>query len=195
MRRRERSRFAKATRSLKCLAMQALIRSMFRAAAQGDSKTGRQLLEMIARAESARATFAKEFLENAFRYKEEFGPKFDQRERDGLEPLEIYPHPDDIVIDGHTGEVTIDGPMSKEEAGAQKVVTGHALNSLIRYFEVEAALAQHPIRIFLKKPAKETYGVRRPSKRVELCKLIRLNRSVRASGTRTARNAQDGSGS
>jgi len=125
-------------------AMQALIRSMFRAAAQGDSKTGRQLLEMIARAESARATFAKEVLENAFRYKEEFGPKFDQRERDGLEPLEIYPHPDDVVIDGHTGEVTIDGPMSKEETGAQKVVTGHAQNSLIRYFEVEAALAQHP---------------------------------------------------
>jgi hypothetical protein len=102
-------------------AMQALIRSMFRAAAQGDSKTGRQLLEMTARAESARATFAKEALENALRYKEEFGPKFDQRERDGLEPLEIYPHPDDVVIDGHTGEVTIDGPMSKEEAGAQKV--------------------------------------------------------------------------
>jgi hypothetical protein len=125
-------------------AMQALIRSMFRAAAQGDSKTGRQLLEMIARAESARATFAKEVLENAFRYKEEFGPKFDQRERDGLEPLEIYPHPDDIVIDGHMGEVTIDGPMSKEEAGAQKIVTGHALNSLMRYFEVEAALAQQP---------------------------------------------------
>jgi Family of unknown function (DUF5681) len=79
-------------------AMQALIRSMFRTAAQGDSKTGRQLLEIIARAESARATFAKEFLENAFRYKEKFGPKFDQRERDGLEPVEIYPHPDDVVI-------------------------------------------------------------------------------------------------
>jgi hypothetical protein len=125
-------------------AMQALIRSMFRAAAQGDSKTGRQLLEMIARAESARATVAKEFLENVFRYKEEFGPKFDQRERDGLEPLEIYPHPDDIVIDRQTGEVTIDGPMSKEEAGAHKVVRGQALNSLRRLFEVEAALAQHP---------------------------------------------------
>ena len=91
-------------------------------AAQGDSKTGRQLLEMTARAERARATSTKEALENAFRYKEEFGPKFDQREHDGLEPLEIYPHPDDVVIDGNTGEVTIDGPMSKEEAGAQKVV-------------------------------------------------------------------------
>ena len=34
--------------------------------------------------------------------------------------------------------------MSKEEAGAQKVVTGQALKSLLRYFEVEAALAQHP---------------------------------------------------
>ena len=32
-------------------AMQALIRTMFRAAAQGDTKAGRQLLEVIARAE------------------------------------------------------------------------------------------------------------------------------------------------
>jgi hypothetical protein len=35
-------------------AMQALLRTMFRAAAQGDAKAGRQLLEVIARAESAR---------------------------------------------------------------------------------------------------------------------------------------------
>ena len=35
-------------------AMQALLRTMFRAAAQGDTKAGRQLLEVIARAESAR---------------------------------------------------------------------------------------------------------------------------------------------
>ena len=33
-------------------AMQALLRTMFRAAAQGDTKAGRQLLEVIARAES-----------------------------------------------------------------------------------------------------------------------------------------------
>jgi hypothetical protein len=136
-------------------AMQALIRSMFRAAAQGDSKTGRQLLEIIARAESARAAFAQECLENSVRYKEEYGPKFDQREREGLEPLEIYPHPDDIIIDGHTGEVTIDGPISKEEAGAQEIVTFDALKSVQRYLEVEAALAHRPNDRKLKAELKE----------------------------------------
>ena len=44
-------------------AMQALIRTMFRAAAQGDTKAGRQLLEMIARAESGRSEAALENLE------------------------------------------------------------------------------------------------------------------------------------
>src|SRR6516164_9157465 len=36
-------------------AMQALIRTMFRAAAQGDIKAGRQLMELVARAEGGRA--------------------------------------------------------------------------------------------------------------------------------------------
>ena len=39
-------------------AMQALFRTMFRAAAQGDTKAARQLLEVIARAESGRVAEA-----------------------------------------------------------------------------------------------------------------------------------------
>src|ERR1700677_4359772 len=49
-------------------AMQALVRTMFRAAAQGDTKAGRQLLEVIARAESGRASTAVEFLKHAHQY-------------------------------------------------------------------------------------------------------------------------------
>src|SRR5260370_10920227 len=54
-------------------AMQALLRTMFRAAAQGDTKAGRQLLEVIARAESGRTWSALEILENAVKYKEKYG--------------------------------------------------------------------------------------------------------------------------
>src|SRR5579859_5982450 len=51
-------------------AMQALLRTMFRAAAKGDAKVGRQLLELIARAEAARSSVAMEILEYAADYKE-----------------------------------------------------------------------------------------------------------------------------
>src|ERR1035438_285951 len=91
-------------------AMHALIRTMFRAAAQGDTKAGRQLLEVITRAESGRTGSAMENLEYAIQYKEKYGPIFEQREREGLDPLDIFPHPDDIIINETTGEVTFDGP-------------------------------------------------------------------------------------
>src|SRR6267378_2582917 len=100
--------------------MQALIRTMFRAAAQGDTKAGRQLLEVIARAESGRTGSALEILEHAVKYKEKYGPIFEQREREGLDPPDIFPHPDDMIINETTGEVTIEGPTSKEQAGARK---------------------------------------------------------------------------
>ena len=99
-------------------AMQALLRTMFRAAAQGDTKAARQLLELIARAESGRTGTAFEILEHAVQYKEKYMPIFEKHEREGLDPPDIYPHPDDVIINEATGEVTIDGPMSKEQAGA-----------------------------------------------------------------------------
>src|SRR5258706_3373846 len=49
-------------------AMQALFRTMFRAAAQGDTKAGRQLLEVIARAESARTEKAVGLLQLSDQY-------------------------------------------------------------------------------------------------------------------------------
>jgi len=85
-------------------AMQALIRTMFRAAAQGDTKAGRQLLEVIARAESGRTGSALEILVHAVKYKEKYGPIFEQREREGLDPPDIFPHPDDMIINETTGE-------------------------------------------------------------------------------------------
>src|SRR5258705_9116062 len=97
-------------------AMQALIRTMFRAAAQGDTKAGRQLLEVIARAESGRTGSALEILE--------YGPIFEQREREGLDPLDIFPHPDDLIINETTGEVTIEGPMTPARTDGRQCGAG-----------------------------------------------------------------------
>jgi hypothetical protein len=136
-------------------AMQALIRTMFRAAAQGDIKAGRQLLELIARAEGGRTDFAWKILEQALQYKETYGPIFDKHEREGLDPPEIYPHPDDVLINEATGEVTFDGPMDKEGAGARKAFREQAFASLGRYLDVEAALAKDPTNVGLRQEYKE----------------------------------------
>jgi hypothetical protein len=136
-------------------ALQALMRTMFRAAAQGDTKAARQLLEVIARAESGRAGAALEILEFANYYKEKFAPTFEIQERLGRDPPNIYPHPDDIIINEATGEVTIDGPLTKEQAGARKAVREHAIKSMLRYFEVEAALKKEPTNRELKRELKE----------------------------------------
>src|SRR5258708_19790027 len=135
--------------------MQALIRTMFRAAAQGDTKAGRQLLEVIARAESGRTGAAVQILEFAAQYKEKYGRIFEQREREGLDPLDIFPHPDDLIINETTGEVTIEGPITKEQAGARKTVRQQSIESLRRYFEVEAALAKEPTNGALKREFKK----------------------------------------
>jgi uncharacterized protein DUF5681 len=125
-------------------ALQALLRTMFRASAQGDTKAGRQLLDLISRTETARTGTAIEILQFAVQYKERYTPDFDMHERLGKDPPDIYPHPDDIIINNATGEVTIDGPDSKEQAGAQKAVRQHAFETMGRYFDVRAALEKDP---------------------------------------------------
>jgi hypothetical protein len=125
-------------------ALQALFRTMFRAAAQGDTKAARQLLEVIARAESGRVAVAVGVLERAFEYKERHLPLFEKNEREGLEPPDIHPHPDDVIIDEATGEVRIDGPKTREEAGKHKEMREMALEFMPRFLEVEAALKKDP---------------------------------------------------
>jgi Family of unknown function (DUF5681) len=136
-------------------ALQALLRTMFRAAAQGDAKAARQLLEVVSRAENGRTDAALEILETAFQYKEKHLPVFEKHEREGLDPPDIYPHPDDTLIDENTGEVTIDGPRDKDQAGARKAVREQAIDSLPRYFELEAALQKDPTNRSLKREFKE----------------------------------------
>jgi hypothetical protein len=136
-------------------ALQALFRAMFRAAAQGDTKAGRQLLEVIARTESERVTAAWESLERAIEHKAKYQPIFEEHERRGLDPPDIYPHPDDLITDMVTGKVTFAGPMTKEEAGKHKELLEIARDSMPRYAEVEAALKEDPANRALQQELKE----------------------------------------
>lgn len=161
-------------------ALQALFRTMFRAAAQGDTKAARQLLDVVARAESGRTNLAVELLQHAVQYQERYLPAFEKHEREGLDPPEIYPHPDDLIINEKTGEVTIDGPMSKEQAGAYKAVREEAFRVLPRYFELERVLAQDPKNRELRKEFKELQKyydfVKKSSERAKRHEALRQSR-------------------
>jgi hypothetical protein len=139
-------------------AIQAVIRSMFRSAAQGDSSVQRRLLELVGRAETDRAAAARGnatfFLELQAKGEELMA----KHEREGLDPPEVYPRPDDIIFDMETGEVNIDGPISKERAGADRVAMEHAALGLRRYFEIEAQLKKDPKNRALKKELAEHKG-------------------------------------
>ena len=104
---------------------------------------------------AARSEKAVGLLQFSHQYIEKHAPIFEKHEREGLSPPDIYPHPDDFIINEATGEVTIDGPTTKEEAGARKVVRQQALESMRRYFEVEAALAKKPTNRALRREFKE----------------------------------------
>jgi hypothetical protein len=137
-------------------AMQAVIRSMFRLAAHGDTKTQRQLMDIIARAESNRAALAMSFLEAAIKYKRDAEEVIRQHKAKGLPPPDFYPHPDDLEINHHTGEVVIDGPLTEEQAGAQEALRNILINKqLPRFFEVQSALAEDPANDALKREMKD----------------------------------------
>jgi hypothetical protein len=70
--------------------------------------------------------------------------KIADHERRGLEPPELYPHPDDIIFDMSTGEVTIDGPSTEEEAGAQKAAEAYVIEKVRRLFELEVEVKKDP---------------------------------------------------
>ncbi len=161
-------------------AMQALLRTLIRSGAQGDIKAARQVLELISRAESGRTGTALEILEFAVQYKEKYGPIFEQRKRESLDPLDIFPHPDDVIINETTGEVTIEGPLSKEQAGARKAVREQSIMSIPRYLEVEAALAKDPTNRALRREFKELKKyqefLEQDSERMQRHEALRLSR-------------------
>ena len=132
-------------------AIQAVIRSTFRSAAQGDTGARRQLLPLVGRAETDRAIAAREAATFLLDIQAKAEELIARHEREGSDPPEIYPRPDDIIYDFETGEVNIDGPISKEQAGHERIAFEQATLGVRRYFEIEGRLKKDPKNRALKK--------------------------------------------
>jgi hypothetical protein len=143
------------SRTEKVPAIQAVIRSMFRSAAQGDTKAQRQLIELTTQAEADRAILALDYARAMGRYQKWAEENIAEHKRKGLEPPELYPHPDDIIFNESTGGVTVDGPLSKEQAGARKAIRMPMFLKAKRYFEIEGELKADPSNKKLRKELAE----------------------------------------
>src|SRR5882724_11925710 len=95
--------------------VQAILRKVAFAAANGNTRAQKTYLDLLMGAEADRRMAAAAILKHSVDYKEHWDPVLAERARTGATGPEPLPHPDDIIIDYETGEVRIDGPVMKEQ--------------------------------------------------------------------------------
>jgi hypothetical protein len=100
--------------------IQAILRKVAVAAANGNSRAQQNFLDLLIGAEADRRAATMELLKTAVEYKEHWGHVLAERARNGTTGPEPVPHPDDVIIDHETGEVRIDGPVMEEQKAAEE---------------------------------------------------------------------------
>ena len=95
--------------------IQAILRKVAVAAANGNIRAQQNYLNLLIGAEAERRMATMELFTTAVEYKEHWGRVLAERARSGATGPEPVPHPDDIIIDPKTGEVRFDGPVSEQQ--------------------------------------------------------------------------------
>ncbi len=105
--------------------IQAILRKVLVAAANGNVRAQQQFLNLVIGAEADRRVATMEMFNSAIEYKERWHHALSERARNGTTGPEPVPHPDDIIIDPKTWEVRFEGPVLQEEKDAQDAL--HAM--------------------------------------------------------------------
>ena len=93
----------------------AVVRSIAVNAAKGNHRAATMFSQMIKVVEDQNKALHDEYLKTTIEYKCGWEQVIEQCKRLGKELPKPIPHPDDIRIDFHTGEVQITGPFCKED--------------------------------------------------------------------------------
>ena len=94
----------------------AVVRALAVNAARGRLRSQQLFATLLSETERANKALSDEWLHAAIEYKHDWEKELARRARLGITDLpEPLPHPDDIVIDMKTGQVRINGPMTKED--------------------------------------------------------------------------------
>ncbi len=98
--------------------IQAVVRSLGVAAVKGSHRAQIAITGMVQAIEQGLLDDRRALMNAILEYKHGWREVFEQRDRDGEPRPEPVPHPDDLRVDGRTGEVIYNGPFDDAEKAA-----------------------------------------------------------------------------
>lgn len=102
-------------RTIELPAIQAAVRALAISAMTGSRLSQRALAELVRTVENRKSEERLTMMENAFEYKQKWSEELARRKRSGVTEPDPIPHPEDIIIDMRTGQVTTEGPLDELE--------------------------------------------------------------------------------
>ena len=133
--------------------IQAILRKVAVAAANGNIRAQQNYLSLLIGAEADRRVAATQLLKTAIDYKERWHHVLAERARKGTTGPEPVPHPD-VIIDYDTGEIRIDGPVLEEQHLAQERLREMWPDFLKRIWKIEEQIGSDPKNLALRKEKK-----------------------------------------
>ena len=124
--------------------IQAILRKVAVAAANGNVRAQQVFLNLLIGAEADRRVATMEVMKTAMEYKQHCAEDLAERARTGATGPEPYPHPDDVIIDFKTVEVRFEGPASEEQHAAQELLREGKIEFFRDLRRVEAELESDP---------------------------------------------------
>lgn len=94
---------------------QAIVRALAVNAARGQLRSQQFFATLLSETERVNKASNDEYLETAIEYKRHWESELDRRKALGISGPEPLPHPDDIIVDMRTGQVTVKGPITRED--------------------------------------------------------------------------------
>ena len=94
---------------------EAVLRSIGLNAAKGDKRSQKMFTELLRTVETENKALHDEYLNTVIEYKASAEKEIARCTSLGIEPPEMYPHPDHIHIDMRTGEAVVRGPFTRDE--------------------------------------------------------------------------------
>jgi hypothetical protein len=124
--------------------IQAILRKVAVAAANGNVRAQQNYLNLVIGAEAARREATMEMFNVAVQYKQHWHRVLAERARAGVTGPEPVPHPDDVIIDDITGEVRFTGPIMEEQKQAQDWLRANWLDHVQSLNKVNSMLQSDP---------------------------------------------------
>src|SRR3984893_11745935 len=134
--------------------IQAILRKVAVAAANGNTRAQQNYLNLLIGAETDRRVASTQLLKTAIDYKEHWHHVLAERARKGTTGPEPVPHPDQVIIDYETGEIRIDGPVMQEQREAQNRLRASWPDIDLSLTEINEEIESDPNDLSLRKQQK-----------------------------------------